>query len=82
MDRLRRLQGMGSREPREEGHLIVHLGIIFHAAASQGVKVGVYREVELAKKGEVPHQLRLRQLGKLQVASQHSSLRKWLGRHV
>ncbi len=59
---LHRLQGLKRVEAgkaRKAGQFLVHLRVVLHGAASQGVEAGVHAVVEAAEGQEVAHQVHL-----------------------
>ena len=68
--------------PRQGGHLVAYLGVVLHRTAPQGVEVGIDGEVELAELGEVADQLRLADLGVVQVVPEELCRGQLLFGHV
>ncbi len=57
------LEGMDGRESGKGGSLLVDPRVVLHRARTQGVEVGIHREVELREAREVAQDIQFGQLG-------------------
>ena len=82
LGRLDRLQRVGLGEAGQAGEVFVHLRVVLHGAAAQGIEAGVDAVVEAAEGHEVADQVHLAQLGQVEVATQDVGRRQGRLRHV
>ena len=75
-----RHERMQGGEARQCGHLFHELGIIFHGAGAEGIKVSVHREVEPGKARKMTHHVQFRQFGQTGTLLAEQGRRKHVGR--